>query len=82
MTEWSVTTLKEHIEALRAQDQKAISAALAAAQEKALAHNDLIKEMQRKEALYVTKASLWWALVGTVSVVSLIFVALNFFIKP
>ena len=81
MPSWTVDTLKEHFDALRSADQEAVRAALDAAKEKSLAHNDLIKEMQRKEALYVTKAELYAALLAVVAVVGATMTILQFFFK-
>jgi len=65
--------------ALREADQKAVDAALAAAKEKALAHNDLIGLMRQKESSYVTKSSLYLALIGVVGFVTAAMAVLGYF---
>lgn len=80
-TEWTLETLKAHYDALREADKQAVTAAFEAAKEKSLAHNDLIREMQRKESAYITKAAAYLALVGVVGVVSATVATLAFFLK-
>lgn len=60
---------KAYVDALRAADQDAISAAFEAAKEKSLAHNDLIREGQRKEQSYVTKAELYAGLIAVTALI-------------
>jgi len=67
MTEvWTIPALKEHMEALIAasdrrhtdlatERNRAVDAALAAANEKAAAHNDVLGAMKDQQANYVTK---------------------------
>jgi hypothetical protein len=71
---------KRYDERAAAQD-RAISAAFEAAKEKSQSHNDLIQEMRRKEGTFVTKASLYLALVGVVGLVSATVATLAFFLK-
>jgi hypothetical protein len=77
MNEWTVTTLKEYFDALRKGDQEALRVAMKAADEKSARHNDLIREGQRKEALYVTKSELYAFVFASAAVVTV----LNFFLK-
>lgn len=76
---WTLETLKEHIDALRKADQDAIKAAFEAAKEKSSSHNDLIKEGQRKEATYVTKAELYSGLIAVTALIGAVAAILRFF---
>lgn len=78
---WTIETLKEHIDTMRSADREAVRIALDAAKEKSMAHNDLIQEMRRKETTYITKTTLYAALIATVSISGLVVAALNFFLK-
>lgn len=63
---WTIPALKEHLEAqiaaadlrhtaLATERNRAVDAALAAANEKAAAHNDVLGAMKDQQANYVTK---------------------------
>lgn len=69
MSEWTVDTLKEHFDALREDDKRELKNAFEAAKEKSAGHNDLIKEGQRKEATYVTKAELYAGLIAVTALI-------------
>ena len=65
-------TLREHFEALREADLRAIHAAFEAAKEKSAMHNDLIRAMKDQQAAYVTKGMIYAAVISMVAVVSLL----------
>ncbi len=64
--------LREHFEALRQADQHALTAAFEAAKEKSAMHNDLIRAMERQQATFVTKGTIYAAVIATVAVASLV----------
>jgi hypothetical protein len=81
MSEWTVDTLKAHFDALRIDDKDALRVALQEAKEKAASHNDLIREGQRKEALYVTKSELYASVLAAAAIVGTIVTVLNLVLK-
>lgn len=78
---WTLSTLKAHFDALRVDDKDAVDAAFEAAKEKSASHNDLIKEAQRKEETYVTKAELYTGLIAVTAVIGAAAAVLRFFLK-
>jgi hypothetical protein len=63
------SSLKELLQSQRAADALAVTTALEAAQELAQKHNDLIRQMERKDATYATQVELdriatWQARLG------------------
>jgi len=80
MAGWTLDTLKEHFDALRRDDKDAVSAAFEAAKEKSQSHNDLIREGQRKEQTYVTKAELYAGLIAVTALIGAAMAILKFFV--
>lgn len=64
-------SLKEHFEALRAADHRAIDAAFEAAKEKSASHNELIHAMERQSATFVTTAQVRWMFTALIAVIGL-----------
>lgn len=65
-------SLREHFEALRIADQRAVEAAFEAAKEKAERHNELIGAMERQSAAFVTKGQVYAVVIATVAVATLV----------
>jgi hypothetical protein len=90
MTEWTVTTLKEHFEALRADDLRAV-AELAASNEKALQEtrtatekrfdsvNEFRGSLSDQTKTYVTKAELYAGLIAVTAIIGAATAVLRFF---
>jgi hypothetical protein len=74
-------SLRDYFEALREDDKRELTNAFNAAKEKSASHNDLIREGQRKEASYVTKAELYAALIAVTAVITAATAILRLFIK-
>jgi len=80
-SEWTFKTIKAHFDALRKADKDAVDAAFEAAKEKSSSHNDLIKEAQRKEETYVTKAELYTGLIAVTAIIGAATAVLRFFLN-
>lgn len=65
-------SLREHLEALREADLRAVQAAFEAAKEKSAMHNDLIRAMERQQDTFVTKGTIYAAVIAAVAVASLV----------
>jgi hypothetical protein len=74
---WNLDTLKQHFDAsLAAMDRRhtelaternrAVDAALAAANEKAKSHNDVLGAMKDQQTAFVTKNTIFWAVTSLI----------------
>ena len=68
---WTLDTLKQHFDDLRAADKRALDAAFAAAAEKSATHNDLITAMKDQQSTYVTKGMIYTVIIAMVAIISL-----------
>lgn len=72
--------LREHVEALREADGRAVKTALDAANEKAKTHNDILAELRHQQATFITKEQVRWtfmALIAGIAVAVAIFAAIT-----
>jgi hypothetical protein len=75
---WTFETLKEHLDAQReavdrrhtdlaTERNRAVDAALAAANEKAKSHNDILGALKDAQGQFVSKTTLFWAVSALIS---------------